>query len=61
MFKPTADNYEALTRVEDYLIQIHHDVPNNDRVIDELLNSAIGCIEDIFDELRQREYDERSE
>lgn len=61
MFKPTADNYEALTRAEDYLIQIHHDVPDNDNVIDELLNHAIGCLEDIFDELRQREYDERSE
>lgn len=29
MFKPTSDNYEALTRANDYILQIMEDIRNS--------------------------------
>lgn len=61
MFKPTADNYEALMRALDYLNQIYSDVPGDDDVMCRYFSLAIENIENIFDELKYREYDKRSE
>lgn len=62
MFKPTADNYEAITRARDYLVQTMDEYVKaaNPQLgynyISTQFNEAIDCIDEIL-----AFFDERSE
>lgn len=62
MFKPTADNYEALIRANDYILQVMEDIRNNpDSTPDDIEIS--DQLEEISDTIYQifSIYDECSE
>lgn len=54
MFKPTSDNYEALTRAQDYLNQVYDEIPKNDDNFENVriyLYDAITDIDVVLSEL----------